>query len=92
VDECSLFAPRLCKGGVCVDGAGGFTCYCPSGYYYEQEHLQCIDNDECVDEEAEACVGGRCTNTVGSYYCSCAPPLVLDGSQRRCVSNESAAL
>ncbi|XP_067170533.1 latent-transforming growth factor beta-binding protein 4 isoform X3 [Apteryx mantelli] len=92
VDECTVFGPQLCKGGMCVNAAAGFSCYCPSGYYYEQEHLQCIDNDECLDEEAEPCIGGRCTNTIGSYYCSCDPPLVLDGSQRRCVSNDSQAL
>ncbi|KAM6395752.1 LOW QUALITY PROTEIN: latent-transforming growth factor beta-binding protein 4 [Rhynochetos jubatus] len=87
VDECRLFAPQLCR-GVCLDAAPGFSCYCPSGYYYEQEHLQCVDNDECGAEEAEPCLGGRCVNTVGSYYCS-SPPLVLDGSQRRCVANDT---
>ncbi|XP_064295799.1 latent-transforming growth factor beta-binding protein 4-like, partial [Phalacrocorax carbo] len=89
VDECQLFGPQLCRGGVCLNAAPGFSCYCPSGYYYEQEHLQCVDNDECGAEDAEPCVGGRCVNTVGSYYCSCPPPLVLDGSQRRCVANDT---
>ncbi|KAM8986090.1 latent-transforming growth factor beta-binding protein 4 [Ara ararauna] len=90
VDECSLFAPRLCRGGVCVNAAPGFSCYCPSGFYYEPEHLQCVDNDECAASEAEPCEGGLCINTVGSYHCSCPPPLVLDGSQRRCVRNDSS--
>ncbi|XP_072704828.1 latent-transforming growth factor beta-binding protein 4 [Ciconia boyciana] len=89
VDECRLFGPQLCRGGVCLNAAPGFSCYCPSGYYYEQEHLQCVDNDECGAEEAEPCLGGRCVNTVGSYYCSCPPPLILDGSQRRCVANDT---
>ncbi|XP_035170134.1 latent-transforming growth factor beta-binding protein 4-like, partial [Oxyura jamaicensis] len=92
VDECQVFAPQLCRGGVCINAAPGFSCYCPSGYYYEQEHLQCVDNDECQDEDAEPCVGGRCINTVGSYFCSCAPPLVLDGSQRRCVTNDTRTM
>ncbi|XP_054855028.1 latent-transforming growth factor beta-binding protein 4 isoform X2 [Eublepharis macularius] len=89
VDECSLFSTQVCKGGVCVNKVPGYSCYCPSGYYYETQHLECIDNDECLDEEAEPCVGGHCINTIGSYYCSCAPPLVLDPSQRRCVANNS---
>ncbi|KAI6059113.1 Latent-transforming growth factor beta-binding protein 4-like protein [Aix galericulata] len=42
VDECRVFAPQLCRGGVCINAAPGFSCYCPSGYYYEQEHLQCV--------------------------------------------------
>uniref|UniRef100_A0A8V5GQH2 Uncharacterized protein n=1 Tax=Melopsittacus undulatus TaxID=13146 RepID=A0A8V5GQH2_MELUD len=90
VDECSLFTPLLCRGGVCVNAAPGFSCYCPSGFYYEPEHLQCVDNDECSAAESEPCVGGLCTNTVGSFHCSCPPPLVLDASQRRCVHNDSS--
>ncbi|KAL8220043.1 UNVERIFIED_CONTAM: Latent-transforming growth factor beta-binding protein 4 [Gekko kuhli] len=89
VDECSLFSSQVCKGGVCVNKVPGYSCYCPSGYYYETQHLECIDNDECLDEEAEPCVGGHCINTIGSYYCSCTPPLVLDASQHRCVANDS---
>ncbi|XP_053253575.1 latent-transforming growth factor beta-binding protein 4 isoform X2 [Podarcis raffonei] len=89
VDECALFNAQVCKGGVCVNKVPGYACYCPNGYYYETQHLECIDNDECLDEEAEPCVGGRCINTIGSYYCSCAAPLVLDASHRRCVTNDS---
>uniref|UniRef100_A0A663F118 Latent transforming growth factor beta binding protein 4 n=1 Tax=Aquila chrysaetos chrysaetos TaxID=223781 RepID=A0A663F118_AQUCH len=37
-----LFGPQLCRGGVCLNASPGFSCYCPSGYYYEQEHLQCV--------------------------------------------------
>ncbi|CAM5172722.1 unnamed protein product [Eretmochelys imbricata] len=92
MDECALFNTQLCRGGVCVNKAPGYACYCPNGYYYETHHLECIDNDECLDEEAEPCVGGGCVNTIGSFYCACTPPLVLDGSQRRCVANDSQAL
>ncbi|XP_074786777.1 latent-transforming growth factor beta-binding protein 4 [Athene noctua] len=89
VDECRLFGGQLCRGGVCLNAAPGFSCYCPSGFYYEQEHLQCVDNDECAAAEAEPCLGGRCVNTVGSYHCACPPPLLLDASQRRCVGNDT---
>ncbi|XP_060041921.1 latent-transforming growth factor beta-binding protein 4 isoform X2 [Erinaceus europaeus] len=91
VDECELFRDRVCKSGVCVNTAPGYSCYCSNGYYYHTQRMECIDNDECADEEP-ACEGGRCINTVGSYHCSCEPPLVLDGSRRRCVSNESQSL
>uniref|UniRef100_G3UA49 Latent-transforming growth factor beta-binding protein 4 n=1 Tax=Loxodonta africana TaxID=9785 RepID=G3UA49_LOXAF len=91
VDECQLFQDQVCKSGVCVNTAPGYSCYCSNGYYYHAQRLECIDNDECADEEP-ACEGGRCVNTVGSYHCTCEPPLVLDRSSRRCVSNESQSL
>ncbi|XP_067830905.1 LOW QUALITY PROTEIN: latent-transforming growth factor beta-binding protein 4-like [Heptranchias perlo] len=86
-DECSLFGSEVCKNGVCVNTIPGFSCYCPSGYYYESVRLECIDNDECDDDTA--CDNGDCVNTVGSYYCRCNPPLVLDPTFHRCVSNAS---
>ncbi|XP_053577766.1 latent-transforming growth factor beta-binding protein 4 isoform X2 [Bombina bombina] len=89
-DECALFGSQLCKGGVCVNKVPGYTCYCSNGYYYDVHRLECVDNDECHEEEV--CEGGRCINTVGSYYCTCDPPLVLDRSQRRCVTNTSQML
>uniref|UniRef100_A0A4X2M4R0 Latent-transforming growth factor beta-binding protein 4 n=1 Tax=Vombatus ursinus TaxID=29139 RepID=A0A4X2M4R0_VOMUR len=91
VDECLLFGDQVCKSGVCVNTAPGYSCYCSNGYYYHTQRLECIDNDECSDEE-EACEGGQCVNTVGSYHCTCDPPLVLDGSRRRCVTNDSQSL
>ena len=91
VDECQLFRDQVCKSGVCVNTAPGYSCYCSNGYYYHAQRLECIDNDECADEEP-ACEGGSCVNTIGSYHCTCEPPLMLDGSRRRCVSNESQSL
>ncbi|XP_064408698.1 latent-transforming growth factor beta-binding protein 4 [Latimeria chalumnae] len=90
VDECKLFKSELCKNGVCVNAMPGYSCYCQTGYYYDMLRLECIDNDECQDEDV--CLGGRCINTIGSHYCTCDPPLVLDSSQRQCVSNSSQAL
>ncbi|XP_030044698.1 latent-transforming growth factor beta-binding protein 4 [Microcaecilia unicolor] len=90
-DECLLFGPQICKSGVCVNKVPGYACYCANGYYYEIHQLECIDNDECREEE-EACIGGRCINTMGSYYCTCVPPLILDDSQRRCIANTSQTL
>lgn len=42
VDECVLFGPHACMGGVCVNKVPGYACYCPSGYYYEREQLECV--------------------------------------------------
>ncbi|XP_067101951.1 LOW QUALITY PROTEIN: latent-transforming growth factor beta-binding protein 4 [Osmerus mordax] len=84
VDECKLFHPEVCKSGVCVNNIPGYSCYCPSGYFYDTTLLECVDTNEC--EEEESCPGGICVNTVGSYFCTCEPPLVLDDSQRNCVN------
>uniref|UniRef100_UPI00398F4CE2 latent-transforming growth factor beta-binding protein 4-like n=1 Tax=Pristiophorus japonicus TaxID=55135 RepID=UPI00398F4CE2 len=86
-DECSLFGSEVCKNGVCVNTVPGYSCYCPTGYYYNSARLECTDNDEC--EDVTACDNGDCVNTVGSYYCSCRAPLILDVTLRRCVSNTS---
>ncbi|XP_055993011.1 latent-transforming growth factor beta-binding protein 4 isoform X2 [Sorex fumeus] len=95
VDECQLFRDQVCKSGVCVNTAPGYSCYCSNGFYYHARRMECVDNDECAldnDDEEPACEGGHCVNTVGSYHCTCEEPLVLDGSRRRCVTNESQSL
>ncbi|XP_066540517.1 latent-transforming growth factor beta-binding protein 4 isoform X2 [Hoplias malabaricus] len=90
VDECKLFDPVVCKGGVCVNNIPGYSCYCPNGYYHDTVLMECIDNNECENEEM--CPGGMCINTIGSYYCTCEPPLVLDDTQRNCVNISSFAV
>ncbi|XP_052437637.1 latent-transforming growth factor beta-binding protein 4 isoform X1 [Carassius gibelio] len=89
VDECKLFDPEVCKGGVCVNNIPGYACYCPSGFYYDTDLLECIDNNECESEET--CAGGQCVNTLGTFYCTCEPPLVLDDTQRNCVNASGLA-
>ncbi|XP_065715513.2 LOW QUALITY PROTEIN: latent-transforming growth factor beta-binding protein 4 [Patagioenas fasciata] len=89
VDECALFSPPLCRGGLCLDSSPGFRCFCPTGFYYEPEQLECVDIDECSGEAAPCPGGGECINTLGSFRCACAPPLVLDPAQRRCVPNDT---
>ncbi|XP_049339573.1 latent-transforming growth factor beta-binding protein 4 isoform X2 [Astyanax mexicanus] len=84
VDECKLFDPEVCKGGVCVNNIPGYSCYCPSGHYYNATLMECSDNDECLSKDM--CPGGQCVNTQGSFYCICEPPLVLDETQRNCVN------
>ena len=42
VDECQLFRDQVCKSGVCVNTAPGYSCYCSNGYYYHAQRLECI--------------------------------------------------
>ncbi|KAM6961294.1 latent-transforming growth factor beta-binding protein 2-like [Aplochiton taeniatus] len=83
VDECAMFAPDICRNGRCANLFSSFTCYCRSGYYYDNVRLQCVDYDECETEDS--CVDGVCVNTAGSFNCFCSPPLVLDSTRQRCV-------
>uniref|UniRef100_A0A673BUW2 Latent-transforming growth factor beta-binding protein 2 n=1 Tax=Sphaeramia orbicularis TaxID=375764 RepID=A0A673BUW2_9TELE len=83
-NECEMFGSDICKNGQCSNLFSTYTCYCRSGFYYDNIRLECVDFDEC--EFGNACVDGACVNTAGSFNCFCSPPLVLDSSRRRCIS------
>ncbi|KAK6304402.1 hypothetical protein J4Q44_G00249880 [Coregonus suidteri] len=84
VDECTMFGPDICKNGRCSNNFSSYSCFCRTGFYYDNIRLECLDYDECLTEKA--CVDGVCVNTPGSFNCFCSPPLVLDTTGRRCIS------
>uniref|UniRef100_A0A8C5E213 Latent-transforming growth factor beta-binding protein 2 n=1 Tax=Gouania willdenowi TaxID=441366 RepID=A0A8C5E213_GOUWI len=84
VDECEMFGPDICKNGQCSNLFSTYTCYCRSGFYYDNIRLECLDYDEC--EFGNTCENGACVNTAGSFNCFCSPPLVLDVFQPFCLS------
>nr|CAI5820598.1 unnamed protein product [Callosobruchus analis] len=47
IDECELM-PSMCKHGQCVNTPGSFECMCRSGYVYDENSHQCIDDNECL--------------------------------------------
>uniref|UniRef100_A0A3B4BZ25 Latent transforming growth factor beta binding protein 2 n=1 Tax=Pygocentrus nattereri TaxID=42514 RepID=A0A3B4BZ25_PYGNA len=83
-DECEMFGPEICKNGHCSNFYSTYSCFCRSGYYYDHIRMECVDYDECKEENL--CEHGLCVNTPGSYNCFCSPPLVLDSTQRHCIS------
>lgn len=83
-NECEMFGSEICKNGKCSNSFPFYTCFCRSGFYYDNIRLECVDYDEC--EFQEACEDGACVNTAGSFNCFCRPPLVLDSSRRHCIS------
>lgn len=83
-DECSMFGPEICKNGICSNHFSSYSCFCSSGYYYDNIRLECVDHDECLDEGT--CEGGACVNIPGSFNCFCSPPFILDSTGRRCIS------
>ncbi|XP_036928242.1 latent-transforming growth factor beta-binding protein 2-like [Acanthopagrus latus] len=83
-NECEMFGSDICKNGQCSNLFATYTCYCRSGFYYDNIRLECVDYDECG--LGNACEDGECVNTAGSFNCFCSPPLVLDSTRRRCIS------
>ncbi|XP_015249579.1 PREDICTED: latent-transforming growth factor beta-binding protein 2 isoform X1 [Cyprinodon variegatus] len=86
-NECEMFGPEICKNGDCSNYFAGYTCYCPSGYFYDKVRLECVDYDECGLQNP--CENGVCMNTAGSFNCFCSPPLVLDNTRQRCVTHNT---
>ncbi|KAK5857298.1 hypothetical protein PBY51_010553 [Eleginops maclovinus] len=82
-NECEMFGSDICKNGQCSNLFSTYTCYCRSGFYYDNIRLECMDYDECGF--GTACENGACVNTAGSFNCFCSPPLVLDSTRRRCI-------
>ncbi|XP_074547850.1 latent-transforming growth factor beta-binding protein 2-like [Halichoeres trimaculatus] len=83
-NECEMFGSEICRNGQCSNLFSTYTCYCRSGFYYDNIRLECVDYDECGF--GTACENGECMNTAGSFNCFCSPPLVLDSTRRRCIS------
>uniref|UniRef100_A0A8C8CQ83 Latent-transforming growth factor beta-binding protein 1 n=1 Tax=Oncorhynchus tshawytscha TaxID=74940 RepID=A0A8C8CQ83_ONCTS len=82
VDECKMFGPDICKNGRCSNIFSSYSCFCRTGFYYDNIRLEYYD--ECLTEKA--CVCGVCVNTPGSFNCFCSPSLVLDTTCRHCIS------
>ncbi len=74
-DECAAVT-NPCGPGTCVDNAGSYACFCPSGYRAAATPtITCADVDECVEgmadcDDAPAAV---CVNAPGDYACTCPP-------------------
>ncbi|KAA8582268.1 hypothetical protein FQN60_009008 [Etheostoma spectabile] len=68
-NECEMFGSDICKNGQCSNLFSTYTCYCRSGFYYDNIRLECVDYDEC--RFGSACEDGACVNTAGSFNCFC---------------------
>ncbi|KAF7670212.1 hypothetical protein LDENG_00043540 [Lucifuga dentata] len=90
LNECEMFGSELCKNGQCSNLFGSYTCYCRSGFYYDNIRFECVDFNECEIENT--CVDGECVNTAGSFSCFCHHPLVLDSTQRHCINTTEESL
>lgn len=41
-NECEMFGSEICKNGQCSNLFSTYTCYCRSGFYYENIRLECV--------------------------------------------------
>ena len=47
----------MCQNGICMNTIGSFHCECYPGYVYDEASHQCIDKNECLEDNP-------CTGTV----------------------------
>uniref|UniRef100_A0A1B6DNR4 EGF-like domain-containing protein n=1 Tax=Clastoptera arizonana TaxID=38151 RepID=A0A1B6DNR4_9HEMI len=71
----------------CVNTHGGYLCTnlltCGNGYKLNSDKTQCIDLDECAEQQ-QAC-DHTCLNTWGSFRCICQPGFNLGEDNRTCI-------
>lgn len=41
-NECEMFGSEICKSGQCSNLFSTYTCYCRSGFYYDNIRLECV--------------------------------------------------
>ncbi|XP_054280638.1 fibulin-1-like isoform X1 [Macrosteles quadrilineatus] len=96
VDECDADLHVCNSGETCVNMPGGYRCSqkqtstftppaCQPGYHYSENYRNCIDIDECVEQDSACDSNQLCENTVGSYQCQCKSGFQLDSITQACV-------
>ena len=89
--------PMPCiTGATCVNGAGNYTCICPTGFEGDGK-TACTNIDECAlssqgrkrrqtNPDAATCdPTAICIDTEGSYTCVCPAGTILDGNTQQCL-------
>lgn len=82
VDECSTPANN-CK-FMCKNLIGSFMCICPQGYQQVGHADDCVDIDECSEDQT-ICHNGRCVNLPGSFRCDCFEGFEPTQDRKRCL-------
>uniref|UniRef100_A0A8D0CLQ6 Signal peptide, CUB and EGF-like domain-containing protein 2 n=1 Tax=Scleropages formosus TaxID=113540 RepID=A0A8D0CLQ6_SCLFO len=67
----------------CINIPGNYRCTCYDGFMLAHDGHNCLDVDECLDNN-----GGCqqiCVNTMGSYECQCKEGFFLSDNQHTCI-------
>lgn len=78
------YCPNACQNFkcqfICHPTPRGPKCLCPVGYYFDIDHMECTDRDECLDEVCSQ----NCTNIPGSFVCSCHHGYAIRSDRHSC--------
>ncbi|MFT7812599.1 signal peptide, CUB and EGF-like domain-containing protein 1 [Arapaima gigas] len=72
----------------CINIPGNYRCTCYDGFMLAHDGHNCLDVDECLDNN-----GGCqqiCVNTMGSYECQCKEGFFLSDNQHTCIHRSDA--
>ncbi|CAB3384639.1 Hypothetical predicted protein [Cloeon dipterum] len=83
IDMCKLM-PNMCQHGKCINMPGSMECDCDSGYIYDENAHQCIDENECNRYPSPCRGNSECINAPGSFYCQCPTGYKLSINERDC--------
>ncbi|KAK6482756.1 signal peptide protein [Huso huso] len=82
IDECDNDYTGGCV-HECINIPGNYRCTCYDGFMLAHDGHNCLDVDECADNN-----GGCqqiCVNTMGSYECLCKQGFFLSDNQHTCI-------
>ncbi|XP_053318207.1 signal peptide, CUB and EGF-like domain-containing protein 1 [Spea bombifrons] len=82
IDECDNDYTGGCV-HECINIPGNYRCTCYDGFMLAHDGHNCLDVDECLDNN-----GGCqqiCVNTMGSYECQCKDGFFLSDNQHTCI-------
>ncbi|XP_048238236.1 uncharacterized protein LOC124135986 isoform X2 [Haliotis rufescens] len=78
VNECEMNLTICGSKQICNDTEDAYICSCPPGY--TEDGFDCIDINECEDDDTTACPANSvCNNVNGSYTCDCDVGFKKDG-------------
>jgi len=84
--------PTSCpgEGKTCVNSEGSFECNCKTGFEEQEGGVDCVDVDECKDENI--CAEGQvCKNTDGGFSCECKEGYAIQDDSGACTDIDECA-
>ena len=102
IDECTTSSHTCSASAICVNTltyprkgrtfmniltTNGFMCKCPTGYSFDPNGAECINQDECSDGTHTCSIDEHCVDTEGSFNCITADCTLL-GCSHTCTRGQ----